>query len=118
MGAVSTEEVRQGSSGRRHGQDSGKGGRPSLAKLCHVGSEEKCQCLVKGHHQLLLQLGSGVPEVMTWDSQLSETRRKGEVHGSPTELVLIYLQGYKCPHRPRRRCPGPRTVTMDTENPS
>lgn len=46
---------------------------------------------------------------MMWGSQISETRRKGKVRGSPTgELVLIYLQGYKCPQSPRRWCRGPQ----------
>lgn len=62
-GGVSTKEVRQGSSGWRQDQASGKSGCPSLAKLCRVGSEERASVWGGDEHQLLLQLGARVTEV-------------------------------------------------------
>lgn len=61
FGKVSTEEVRQDSSGRGPGLLKGSGHRPPV-ELCHVGSEESAS-LVRGDLSTPPEVGAGTPEV-------------------------------------------------------
>lgn len=111
-GAVSTKEVRQGSSGRRQGQVSGKSGSPSLAKLGHAGSEQSAGVLTRGH--TLSAPVAGVTEVMKWGSQ----SREGKVCGSPTEENWSSsICEDADAHSPIGDGEGRRTVTADAEKP-
>lgn len=67
FGKVSTEEVRQGLSGRRPGLGLlGGNGCPPFVELCHVGSEESAS-LSRGGLTTPPEVGAGTLEVSTCD---------------------------------------------------